>query len=190
MICSFLLYWVVVVDVVDVSAVVVVVFAVILAAAVVIVIDVLRLMPVVLDLVAVLLLVLERLLVSELVESVTAVLELLVLDSLVVAEETASVEESNLIVDTLDVPVLELDAGLEDALEPSIVFGPWLVEEAISTAPESEVSFCICVDVSLGRTASVEVDMEELCPIPTVEAPVFPVAESELPTVVIAPHFS
>ena len=143
-----------------------------------------------------LVLLLELLLVSELVESVTSVLELLVLDLLVVAEETVSVEESDLIVDTLDVSVLELEIGLEDPLEPSIVFGvdaisgPWLVEEAISTVTESEVSFCICADVALGRTASVEVDMEELCPIPTVEAPVFPVAESELPTVVIAPHFS
>lgn len=180
---------------VDVSAVVVVVIAVIVAAAVVVVIDVLLLMPVLLDPVAVLVLLLELLLVSELVESVMSVLELLVLDSLVVAEEIASVEESDLMVDTLDVSVLELEIGLEDALEPSIVFGvdaisgPWLVEEA---APESEGSFCICVDVAFGRTASVEVavDMDEFCSIPTVDKSVFPVAESELPTVVIAPHFS
>ena len=183
---------------VDVSAVVVVGIAVIVAAAVVVVIDVLLLMPVLLDPVAVLVLLLELLLVSELVESVMSVLELLVLDSLVVAEEIASVEESDLMVDTLDVSLLELEIGLKDALEPSIVFavdtisGPWLVEEAISTAPESEVLFCICVDVAFGRTVSVgaAVDMDEFCSIPTVDKSVFPVAESELPTVVIAPHFS
>ena len=77
---------------------------------------------------------------------------------------------------------------------------PWLVvtefsedfptDEAISTAPGSEVSFCICVDVVFGRTVSViaEVDMDEFCPTPTVEMSVFPVAKSVLPTVVIAPH--
>jgi hypothetical protein len=106
--------------------------------------------------VLVLVLLVEPLFVQELVESVTSVLELLVLDLLVAVEETVSVEESDLIVDTLDVSVLELEIGLEDPLEPSIVFGvdaksvPWLVEEAITTVAESEVSFCICVECRCG----------------------------------------
>ena len=190
-----LIYCVVVVEVV----------AVVVDVSVVVVGNVPLLMPVVLDPVAMLFLVLELLPVSELVESVISVLELLVLDSLVVSEEIAALE----VVDRLVESVFELELGFED--DPSMVISvvaiwvPWLavtgisedfptdeVEEAISPAPGSEVSLFTCADVVFGRTVSViaEVDMDEFCPTLTVEISEFPVAESEIPTVVIGPHFS